>query len=64
MGNLQHRATAQRDIPFATQRSDNWEPMSMKNGIEIPKNERTKKFQQIDLDRRIKDAQLLLDTNK
>lgn len=64
MGNLQHRATPQRDIPFATQRSDNWDPISRETGVEAPHRSRMEKLQKIDLNRRLKDAQNLIDLHQ
>jgi sialate O-acetylesterase len=64
MGNLQHRSTSHRDIPFATQRSDSWAPVSRETGVEVHHRSRSEKLKQIDQQRLLKDAQILIEANK
>ncbi len=62
MGNLQLRATDKKDIPFATQRSDDWKATpAVGRAAQDLQRERSK---QIDLNRRLKDAQSLIDAHK
>ena len=61
MGNLQLSSTNQKDIPFATQRSDDWKPWGNQEATRSAQEQRRKAAQLIDLGRRLKDAQTLID---
>lgn len=72
MGNLKPWATNMKDIPFATQRSDTWKfwevpflkPPEDKGVSRAFQEEVRRVFKLIDMERRLKDAQLLIDKHK
>ena len=72
MANLQIAHINQKDIPFATQRSDSWRFFEVPNVEPLPDKVRDRNYcnqvrealRLIDLERRVKDAELLLKKEK
>ncbi len=64
MANLRPSSTAQKDIPFATQRSDDWKSMENKGASRSSRENHGKAAQLIDLGRRLKDAQTFIDEHQ
>lgn len=72
MANLQLAHVHQKDVPLATQRSDSWTFYEVPNVRPLPEkvsdrtyyNQIREALQLVDLERRVKDAQLLLERDK